>query len=466
MIHRIAPTLLLLFSSLTVAGEARYTVRLSETAPPRFLVEAVLPGGSALRMDETRPGDLPALLEHGWPALVSGLRVVDGGGRVVAAESTGATGWRLPAGTTGPLTVTYEVGTAALAAAGWPAPREAAHVEEGTIVVVGRALFITRAPDQRSAVSFKLPPGWRAVLPWPANGAATADRLTQNMLVLTRKAPEVVRAGGFSVSLVPLGPWAALRAEVRRAVRAPIERFVRFLPVEGQESYVAVLLPMQDRGAESFRQSLALTFPEPPSTANRRDWANLLAHEIFHYWNGWAMQPADYGRSQWFQEGFTEYAANMALLGTGGMSPAQFRECLATHVENARRLTTSLEETGGRKGPPLYSAGALVAFAWDVRIREETAGARDLRDFMGSLWRRTGRGKRAWEKADLVAALQETAPGPWEAFLEAHVKGTTPVPYAEVLGRAGLRLLEAPVRVEEDPAASASAKKLLAQLAR
>ena len=117
MTRCIAPTLLLLSSSLTVAGEARYTVRLSETAPPRFQVEAVLPGGSALRMNETRPGDLPALLEHGWPALVSGLRVVDGGGRVVPAESTGATGWRLPAGTTGPLTVTYEVGTAALAAA-------------------------------------------------------------------------------------------------------------------------------------------------------------------------------------------------------------------------------------------------------------------------------------------------------------------------------------------------------------
>ena len=103
-----------------------------------------------------------------------------------------------------------------------------------------------------------------------------------------------------------------------------------------------------------------------------------------------------------------------------------------------------------------------AAFAWDTRIQEATEGKKDLRDFFKALWTRTERGHRAWERADLMAALNETAPGPWEAFLDTYVKGTTPLPYAEILQRAGLRLAED--KVEEDPAASASAKRVWARL--
>jgi hypothetical protein len=356
--------------------------------------------------------------------------------------------------------VTYEVRTDALAAAGWPAPREAFYVEDGMISAVGRALFVTASPDQRSEVSFQLPRGWRAVTSWPSDSIPSAPRLTENLLVLTRSRPELIRAGAFTVSLVPIGPWRAVRHEVRAVLQQAIGHFVAFLAPRTEERYLAVLLPMLDHGAESFRQSLALTFPETPTEANRQGWANLLAHEVFHYWNGWALQPADYARSQWFQEGFTEYAANTAI----GMDRAAFRACLARHVGNARRLTTSLEETGGRKGPPLYSAGALVALTWDVDIRESSGGARDLRDFFSALWHRTGHGSRAWERSDLVAALAETAPGTWESFLETHVQGQTPLPHAETFGRLGLRLVDAPdgsVRVEEDPQASAAQRRLL-----
>jgi len=34
------------------------------------------------------------------------------------------------------------------------------------------------------------------------------------------------------------------------------------------------------------------------------------------------------------------------------------------------------EDIGTKKGPPLYSAGALVAFSWDVKIRVASSGGR------------------------------------------------------------------------------------------
>ena len=94
-----------------------------------------------------------------------------------------------------------------------------------------------------------------------------------------RTSNEVVSAAARDY---PLGPWRAVRGEAKAALHQALARFVAFLPVEGRERSLAVRLPMPDRGAESSRQSLALTFPDTPTAVNRDRWANLLVHEVFH----------------------------------------------------------------------------------------------------------------------------------------------------------------------------------------
>lgn len=163
------------------------------------------------------------------------------------------------------------------------------------------------------------------------------------------------------------------------------------------------------------------------------------------------------------QEGFTEYVANLSLARAGVIDPDGFRKKLSEHVANYRRLSTTLEGGGTRKGPPLYSGGALVAFSWDVMIREATGGKRSLADFLRELWRRTDRGRRPYEWSDLQAALEATAPLDWQSFHTAHIRGDKPLPLAEVFARAGLRLRQAEdgsPRVEPDPEASAAATAL------
>lgn len=172
---------------------------------------------------------------------------------------------------------------------------------------------------------------------------------------------------------------------------------------------------------------------------------------------------ADHATSQWFQEGFTEYVANVAMANAGLIGPDEFRKKLAGHVGNYRKLATTLEAGGTRKGPPLYSGGALVAFSWDVLIRETTGGKRSLGDFLRELLRQTEGGKRGYEWRDIQAALEATSPRDWQAFFNAHIRGGEPLPLNDVFSRAGLRLEQAEdgsPRVEIDPAAPASARSL------
>src|SRR5215210_4897480 len=458
------------------AKPAEYLVRMLPGAVPKLAVTASLPiRGQALAMETTRPGDIPELDAQGWPALVKNLRVSDQRGQPVGVTLADKSGWRLDRELAGRLVVRYEVDYSALAARGWPAPRESAFADANNLVIVGRSLFITTREVGSSRVKFSLPRSWRAVTPWErrpgaaeAFAARSAQDLVDNLVVLTRSAPDEVTEGRFRLLVASMGHWQPVRPEVRETLGPLVQRFVRLMEFGERESYLVVLLPIVDSGGEAFRRSFALTVDTPPSRANRAKWGNTIGHEIFHFWNGWRLRGTDYATSQWLQEGFTEYVANVSMAGAGLIGPDDLRQKLAEHVRNYQRLTTSLEGGGTRKGPPLYSGGALVAFSWDVLIRDASHGQRNLGDFLRALWRQTEGGQRTYEWHDIQAALNATASRDWDAFYRAHVRGTDPLPLNEILPLAGLRLAQAedgsPL-VESDPAAQAPARSLWQALA-
>jgi predicted metalloprotease with PDZ domain len=264
-----------------------------------------------------------------------------------------------------------------------------------------------------------------------------------------------------------MGPWLTARREVLRVLGSVIPRLVDLMGAEERENYLVVLLPVLDQGAESYRRSFALTLEVPPSRANSALWGNLIAHEIFHLWNGWRLRGTDYPSSQWFQEGFTEYAANVAVVNTGLIDADEFLQKLSDHVKNYGKLVTTLEGSGSHKGPPLYSAGALVAFSWDVQIRQATDGKRGFSDLLKALWKQTNHGRASYAWPDIEAALTATAPFDWEAYYQSFIRGNEPLPLDGTFASAGLRLVQAEdgtPRVTIDPTASAASKALFRAL--
>ena len=446
---------------------ARYTVRV-RPGDPGFDIVATLPiAGGSLDMDSSRPFGVPELDSLGWPGLVTNLaaRTVDG--RPLELARAGDSGWRLAAPETTTLVLRYTVDFGPLARDHWPAPREGVWHDSIETSVVGRCLFVTTAAQRATEVEFSPPPGWSACAPLVARGrdrfvAETVPELVENLYLLARTAPARVAVRGFDVRLAAMGHWLRAGAATGDAVARIAREQVRACGRPGSAPYLVVLLPGRDAGGESFRSSFALTIEAAPDSVPARQWQNLFAHELFHQWNGWRLRPAQYAQSQWFQEGFTEYVANTTLLRAGLADGADFRARIAGHLARSRALKTTLVDIGTRKGPPLYSAGALVAFCWDVRIRELTGGRADLWSVFPALLRRTDGGRRAYDWADLRGALGDVAAWDWQGEYARYVQGPGPIPLADALAALGLARAdggEDAARIVEDPAASPEARE-------
>ena len=442
-----------------------YQVTLVSVRPLRFAVAADLPiAGDRLGMSDTYPAELPEMAGKGWPALVRDLAVSDGAGPPISISRDGSAGWTLARPVTGRVRLRYGIDFAVFEQAGWSSPLESAVTDAEHALACCRALFIT-TPDMDGAdVRFRTPAGWRAVAPWPALNAArqsfraaSTDDLTENMAAFTSRFGQAISAAGFTMRVTAMGHWAPLLPLVRDTLRTIVDLEAGMMGTRRREAYSVILVPTIDTGGEAYRQSFAYAFANP-AVANRAVWANTLAHELFHFWNASRLQGRDYAASQWFQEGFTEYVANLTLLVGKIVRSEDFLAKLSTHVANSDRLTTTLENIGTHKGPPLYSAGALVAFSFDVMIRRATGGQSSIGTFFRNLWRQTNEGARKYAWPDIEAALRATAPGDWAGFYARHVRGSEKLPLDAALGVAGLRLQGSSIRID---AAAAPAARLV-----
>ncbi|MGY4517089.1 putative metalloprotease with PDZ domain [Lysobacter sp. HA18] len=389
-------------------------------------------------MAQSWPGDAEPVASGGWPALVQHLSIHDAHGHACAVVAKGSSGWDVAPTCRGALTLDYDVDYTPLQKSQWPAPRETAFRDARGVSIIGRSLFITRGPDAPSSVSFHLPPGWNVTTPWPVakNNAfapnSTAD-LVDNLFAFSERPLPRWSVNGFDVRVLSFGAWRDREAVVQTTVRAALERYTRMMPLSQPQSYLVVLLPQDDTGGESFRASFAMNTSMDAGADGTAELQRRVAHELFHYWNGWRLRGADYASTQWFQEGFTDYMATTTLRKAAIVSPQQFRAKFAAHVQNGARLQTPLATPGTYKGPPLYSGGALVALHFDALIRQSTSGRLTVDDAMSALWRNTDQGTRAYTWTDIRAALTEVAPDVgWDALYAQYVSGDSRFTDAQV----------------------------------
>ncbi len=447
------------------ATPAKYSIALSDPARPVLSVKADLPcDGTELVMDRTRPGDVPEVGVRGWPAVITGLKVVDGQKDQLETIPAGPGGWKLAKPCAGRISLDYTVDLSSIAAANWPAPREAGFADASHLVFVGRSAFIETKAVSNAIITFVLPNGWQAIAPWepePAGSYSTSagTDLTENLIVFTKEKPEIIKAGDFTVTVIPMGGWQKARSEVSRVINHVIPDYVSMFPGSGGR-YSVVLLPMLDHGGEAYRASFAFTYESEPSAENLWDWGHTIAHEIFHRWNGYQLAGADYPSSQWFQEGFTDYMANLAMTRSGLIDGSRSLARLDIELDRYSKLTTALAHPGTHKGPPLYGGGALVALCWDILIRNATDGRRNIRDIWPILLRQTDGGKRGYTSDDITSAAGQLASYDWKNFYLQYVDATQRLPLEQVLPLAGLRLDPTATRIEADPSASGKALRI------
>ena len=184
---------------------------------------------------------------------------------------------------------------------------------------------------------------------------------------------------------------------------------------------------------------------------------DLLPHEMTHSWNGKYRRPAglatpDYQQPMrdellWVYEGLTDYLGKVLAARSGLQTNSDFRETFALTAaaldHRTGREWRSLADTAvaaqllymapgtdvsRRRGTDFYPEGDLIWLDADVRIRQQTHGQKSLDDFCKAFHGAPGGPPTVmpYSYDDVVKALNEIAPGDWNAFFQQRIYDITP----------------------------------------
>jgi predicted metalloprotease with PDZ domain len=205
-----------------------------------------------------------------------------------------------------------------------------------------------------------------------------------------------------------------------------------------------------------------------PAAAQR--FLRLLAHELFHAWNGKRIRPRelgpfDYTREVytpllWLVEGVTSYYELLCAYWAGVLTQRELLQQLALDVERLAhtpgRFALSVRDSsllawvklyaaspdGVNRFPSYYLKGELIAWLLDLWIVSHSEGKRRLRDGLLGLWERTRqRPHEGLTEEEVLHILQESTGVPLAGMLRQWLSERAELPYEEILKRVGLQLL-------------------------
>jgi predicted metalloprotease with PDZ domain len=237
----------------------------------------------------------------------------------------------------------------------------------------------------RIHVRFDLPRLWDAYTPWgeayPAidvPGARFA-RLRASLIALGDYLPRRIHAAGTTVDLVTRKTDPAREDEIEALLKDCLTAHAELVG-PSPHTYMLVIADHPFRGNQaSGRTSVNVATIDLSTDPNalRYPWTlRVVSHELFHLWNGGAVD-LDPTELRWFAEGVTEYYALRALAVSGRLTLRGFADQLAATLDRLDGnpwADSSLVALGRGYGQDprawtaTYAKGALAAWALDLRL--------------------------------------------------------------------------------------------------
>jgi len=417
------------------AEPVRYTLELLDPDAPLVAIHVEARGDA--------DGESEFTLDEGWAGLAESgkdLELVEarGAGDALASERVNSFTWRVRHAPGEALSLIFELGATAHAGSSGPPEYYLPILQPGLLQLLGaQALPAPTHLDFGATRPIALAwrgfaeAGWRTI-----SSFGTGDLECERALDAFRHA--VFLAGdlrlqehdvhGSPLWLALHGAWPFTDEEfgalAARIVRLGREFFADF----AQPFYLVSVIPVgrATPGSSSFggtglTDSFAL-FLTPGTTLAKSGGGGipwLLAHELFHEWNGQAItlaQPEQLG--YWFSEGFTNFYARRLLFRAGLIDEdeylASWNQALASQASNPERHAPAerVREafwTERAVGELPYQRGDLIALYVDHAIRTRSNGARSLDDLMRELVRRARAGAAPHTSESLCAVVGEFA---------------------------------------------------------
>ncbi|MBZ5701313.1 MAG: hypothetical protein LAN84_05650 [Acidobacteriia bacterium] len=449
----------------------RYSVSFDHPEEHLFLVEMQIPdvaGGVTVQ--------LPA-----WNALYqirdfsSHVRQVSASadGRDLGIDKVDKETWRI--GGSGAITVRYSVY--------WDEAGPFAAQLNAEHAFVNLAMVLFYVPERRGEdvglSLLRLPEGWRVASALSPQASTSGDAHGAEFAASSYDAlvDAPIEAGRFQeFTLRGISP--AIRVVIhgdnwdRGEVQSALERICRYeislMQGAPYESYTFLLHIGKAAGGGGGGMEHANSTAIAVSSG--KYLAGVAAHEFFHLWNVKRIRPASlepvdytkeqYTRALWFAEGVTSTYGAYTLLRSGIWNKEQFYAELGlriTELESrpANRWQSAEQSSldawlekyplynGGDSSVSYYTKGQMLGVLLDVLIRDRTDNAASLDDVLRALnteFAKKGRTYR--DSLDIRLAAERVAGGSFEEFFRRYVSGAEPLPYAAVLGLAGLEVRE------------------------
>ena len=264
--------------------------------------------------------------------------------------------------------------------------------------------------------------------------------------------------GATDFAFVTTGEWAFTDEDAARMAESILKEHAETFGGTIQGRAMLVLAPFpRPMGAERWSAEtrgntvVLLSGRSPSKTAALARLSVPLTHELFHLWipNGIALE----GDYDWFYEGFTMY---QAMRAAGRLNLLEFQDFLnaigrafdAYQSVNDRDKLSLLDSSKRRwTGSPalIYNKGMLVAFLYDLTLRQKTGGKRSLDDVYREIFRRH---RQAQTRVDgnvaVLSALNETAD--MREFTRRYVEAASAIELGTIIAPFGLRVESMGVR--------------------
>jgi predicted metalloprotease with PDZ domain len=430
-----------------------YNLKISLSDPPSAEIQAdVAVNNGRLLMIGGSVDHLP----RGWAAFVRNLKITDEAGNPLALEEFSderyKTQWRVGNQFQGRARLTYRVDLS-FSKTKWGAGNEQAAFYDGkALFAATRVFFIVPDANASAEVRLSLPAGAKLAVPWKPSAnnrgfETSGNDLLNNTLVVGDFGGFHAREGNFEFTVALLGKAREAEPLISKTLSKYARMYGEIFDATPSSVYLMTLFYADAEDGESYNQSAAFTTPPPLTEENLIMWGNTLGHELFHYWCGGQINGEVYSESQWFQEGFTEYYANLAMMRERIM-PERFFIWKAENILGKylyfraapQFAQISIKNAGEKKTTyrfGVYDGGWAIAFALDMAIREKTAGRKSLDDFMRRMYQKFGLTGIKYKYTDLIAAAGEVAESDMSDFFKRYVEGTETLPIAALLEKAG-----------------------------
>ncbi|MBD0371662.1 MAG: hypothetical protein ICV60_12550 [Pyrinomonadaceae bacterium] len=336
---------------------------------------------------------------------------------------------------------------------------------------------------QPLTISFALPAGW-SVFSNELKGAegkfVVKDWEAARFFVGKDLRESRARAGSIDFSLVAAGDWAFTDEDVAEASRNILKEHERAMGGPPAQGRVMLMLSPYPRSVGAERWSaetrgdnvVLLSGRQPSKIAGLALLSTPLTHELFHLWVPNALQLN--GSYDWFYEGFTLYQAMRASVRLGMLTFDDYLKAMGRandiYIGANDRDKWSLVEASERRWTGatslIYNKGMLVAFLYDLALREQSGGKRSLDNVYQELYRLYGSaGTRKDGNSAVIAALA----GPraeMRDFVRRYIESPAAIDLKSMLNAYGLQVLPGGARTHVQVADSLSRQQrdLLRQL--